>query len=229
MQLLLPIDREPLSLEAVHIRLLARYGRPGPWRLLDPVSQFVMAMIGGRTREAESRAAFGRLLAGFDGWEAVRDAPGLAVRTAIAPVNFAELKAGRLQAALSAITARRRRIELDFLAELPVAAALGWLERLPGVGRKVSAATLNFSTLRMPALVVDTHHLRVVRRLGLVRPRATTEEAYRRLVSRLPPAWDAAALDDHHQLLKRLGQQLCGAEDPRCEACPLRDLCPGAA
>ena len=187
-----------------------------------------MGMIGGRTREAESRAAFEALRDRFGDWEVVRDAPPRAVYATIAPVNFAEVKALRLQSALHAITTLRGRIELDFLGELPVDTALAWLERLPGVGRKVSAATLNFSTLRMRALVVDTHHLRVVRNLGLTRPHANYEEAYRRLMPRLPAQWGAAELDDHHQLMKALGQTVCRSEAPSCDACPLRDLCPGA-
>ncbi len=226
MQLLLPIEDGPLTLEAAHGRLFARFGRPGPWRLLDPVSQFVMGMIGGRTREAESRAAFEALRGRLGDWDAVRDAPPGAIHAAIAAVNFAEVKAPRLQEALRAITALRRHIELDFLRDLAVDTALAWLERIPGVGRKVSAATLNFSTLRMRALVVDTHHLRVVRRLGLTRPRAPYGEAYRRLMSRLPLEWDAGDLDDHHQLFKRLGQTICRADGSECPACPLRDLCP---
>lgn len=226
MQLLLPMDGDPLTLEAVHTRLLARFGRPGPWQALDPVSQFVMGMIGGRTRESESRAAFEALRRQFADWEAVRDAPGPAIHATIAPVNFAEIKAPRLQEALHAITSLRRRIDLDFLGDLAVDTALAWLERIPGVGRKVSAATLNFSTLRMRALVVDTHHLRVVRRLGLTRPHAQYEEAYRRLMPRLPPGWGADELDDHHQLFKRLGQTICRADGSRCRMCPLWDICP---
>ena len=226
MQLLLPLNDEPLALATVHARLLARFGRPGPWRHLKPIDQLVIGMVGGRTREAESLAAYETLRCRFKDWEAVRDAPLDAVRSAVAPVNFAERKAPFLQAAMRAITARRRRLEIDFLAGLPVDVALSWLERLPGVGRKVSAATLNFSTLRMRALVVDTHHLRVARRLRLTGPRANHEEAYRRLMPRLPPSWGAPELDDHHQLLKRLGQEFCHAEGPDCAPCPLRDLCP---
>ena len=228
MQLLLPIDDGPLTLPVVHARLTARFGRPGPWRHLEPVDQLVIGLVGGRTRGEESLAAFGALRRRFKTWEAVRDAPGPAVRSAIAPVNFAERKSPLLQAALKAITARRRLIELDFLGRMSVEPALGWLERLPGVGRKVSAATLNFSTLRMRALVVDTHHLRVARKLGLVRPHATQEEAYRRLMPRLPEGWGAATLDDHHQLMKRLGQTVCRADGARCWECPLSDLCPSA-
>ncbi len=228
MQLLLPIDDTALILSEVHRRLLARFGRPGPWRRLGPVEQLAMGMIGGRTRGEECLAAFGTLRGRFESWEAVRDAPAMAVRSAIAPVNFAERKAPMLQAALRAVAARRGRIELDFLGRMSVGSALGWLERLPGVGRKVSAATLNFSTLRMRALVVDTHHLRIARKLGLTRVRATYEEAYRRLMPRLPPDWGADELDDHHQLMKCLGQTICRADGSRCRDCPLRDICPAA-
>ncbi len=50
-------------------------------------------------------------------------------------------------------------------------AAWEWLEELPGVGPKTSAAVLLFSRLRMPALPVDSHYHRVAQRIGLVGPK----------------------------------------------------------
>lgn len=226
MQLLLPLTRENALIAEIQRRLLACLGRPGPFRPLDPVSQLVMGIIGGRTLGADSLRAFKGLLVGFPSWEALRDGPGPAVEAAIRPVTYGEAKARHLQRALRLVTALRGRLDLDFLGDWPVEPALAWLERLPGVGRKVSAATLNFSTLRRPALVIDTHHLRVVARLRLVGPHATIATAYDHIVPRLPRSWDAADLDDHHQLLKRLGQRHCHAQAPSCGACPLRDLCP---
>lgn len=214
------------SLLRLHRRLIAHFGPPMPCRLLDPVSQLIMGIIGGRTLSSESLRAFRVLLSRFDCWEQVCDAEPASLARSIAAVTDAEVKARRLRAALRLIVARRGRLELDFLADLSVEAALSWLESLPGVGRKVSAATLNFSTLRKKALVIDRHHLRILRRLGLVRPRANTAEAYRRIVPDLPDAWTAADLDDHHQLMKSLGQSCCRHAFPRCDACPLRDLCP---
>ena len=229
MQLLLPLSGESTLLAQIHDRLLARFGRPGPCRPLDPVSQLVMGIIGGRTLGSESLRAFGTLRARFASWEALRDGPGAAVEAAIRPVTYAEAKARHLQRALRQVTALRGRLELDFLSDWPVGHALAWLERLPGVGRKVSAATLNFSRLRRPALVIDTHHLRVLVRLRLVGPQTSVVVAYDHIVPRLPAAWDAAKLDDHHQLLKRLGQIHCHARDPACDGCPLRTLCPSVA
>ena len=37
---------------------------------------------------------------------------------------------------------------------------------------------------------------------------------------------NAEMLDDHHQLIKLLGQTLCTFNDPKCRQCPLLRLCP---
>lgn len=226
MQLILIPDDRTGRLQAVHGRLRHCFGPPGPYRLLDPVSQLVMGLIGGRTRGAVSAAAFVRLRQRFACWESLRDAPVAEILPLIADVSFAEVKAPRLPAALRMVTARRGALTLDFLAGWPDGAALDWLERLPGVGRKTAATVLNFSTLRKPVLVIDTHHLRVIRRLGLVGPRAGIAEAHDRLTPLLPPGWGAAEIDDHHQLVKTLGQRFCRPSRPACPACPLRALCP---
>ena len=228
MQLLFAFDDGAATFAEIHCRLRARFGRQGPWRLPDPVSQLALGIIGGRTRGTVSLLALDALMSQFGSWEAVRDAPYVIVRNEIVRVTFAEDKARYLQAALRQLTAQRGGLDLAFLESWPVNTALEWLERLPGVGRKVSAATLNFSRLRMKALVIDTHHLRVMKRLGLVRPKAGIGEAYRQIVPRLPARWIAADFDDHHQLVKSLGQTICRHDIPDCADCPLRDLCPFA-
>lgn len=228
MQLLLLPDVRAARLAEIHARLRRRFGPQGPFLLLDPVSQLVMGLIGGRTTGEASKAAFKKLRRRFGCWEAVRDAPVAEVHAAIAEVTFAELKAPRLKAALEAVTSTRGRLALDNLESLGVEDALAWLERLPGVGRKTAAATLNFSSLRRAALVIDTHHLRILRRLGLVDRHADYREAYDRIMPLLPPSWTAADLDQHHQLMKALGQTFCPHGMPLCPRCPLQDLCPTA-
>ena len=225
MQLPLLLDERHRVLEEIDRRLRLRFGLPGPWLRLDPTSQLVLGMVGGRTYEAVTLRAFEALIWRFRSWDRVRDAPVAALRGTIAPVTFAEVKAGRLKAALRAITALRGCLLLDFLGTWPVDEALAWLERLPGVGRKTAAATLNFSTLRMQALVIDTHHLRVLRRLGLVGWRSDALDAYGRIVPYLPASWAAEDLDTHHQLMKALGQRICRHAKPICRDCPLQDLC----
>ena len=226
MQLQLALDDRPALLTEIHRRLLLRFGRQGPYLRLYPVSQLVLGLLGGRTRGEVSQAAFERLVLSFDSWSAVRDAPLEKVHRLIAAVNYAEAKAPRLKRTLAAITVGDGRPRLDHLRHLTVAESLVWLERLPGVGRKVAAATLNFSTLAKPSLVIDTHHLRVLRRVGFVGRRSDLRQAYDTVMPLLPSSWRATEICQHHVLVKRLGQELCRHAVPLCERCPLVDLCP---
>lgn len=226
MQYSLAIDNRSAVLVRIHDRLRAHFGRPGPFRQLDPVSQLVLGMIGGRTYSAVSRAAFGRLAKRFMPWERLSEARAEAVLPLMRDVTYAEIKAPRIIEALGLVRARRGALSLDFLGERPVEEALAWLERLPGVGRKSAATVLNFSTLRMRALVIDTHHRRVLQRLGLLSTPVSFRQAYDGIMPALPDAWGPDRMDDHHQLLKGLGQTFCRHEAPNCGPCPLLDLCP---
>lgn len=226
MQLSLDIDDLGCKLDRIHRRLHRRFGRQGPFLLLDPVSQLVMAMIGGKTHADVSKAAFGALLDRFGTWEDLRDAPVACIETLIADVTFADAKAARLKTALSQISAANGRLTLGNLHDMAVEDALAWLEELPGVGRKSAAVVLNFSTLQKRALVIDTHHLRVVRRFRLIGWRAATRKAYNRMVPLLPAGWSTDDMSEHHELIKILGQQICRHAAPICDACPLLDLCP---
>ena len=226
MQLWLELERLGDRLVAVDRLLRTRFGQPGPWHRLDPVSQLVLGLVGGRTREADSLRAFEALANRYRSWSGVRDAPEHEVRRIIRAVTYADAKASNLKGALQRVTALRGELALDFLRAWPVHDALAWLERLPGVGRKTSAVTLNFSTLGMRALVLDTHHLRVLRRLEIVSRKADTRRAYDRIVPRLPPSWGPVRFDDHHQLMKRLGQRFCHHGTPSCAPCPLARICP---
>lgn len=225
MQLPFAFDDGAATFADIHARLLARFGRQGPWHHLDPLSQLGLGIVGGRTRGSVSLSALEGLMLRFGSWDAVRAASYSDVRHVIGRVTFPDNKARYLREALRQIAVKRGRLELGFLAHWPVNSALTWLERLPGVGRKVSAATLNFSSLKMKALVIDSHHLRVMKRLGLLRRNAGFEEAYDRLMPRLPGNWTAADLDEHHQLVKLLGQTTCHHDLPACADCPLAALC----
>jgi endonuclease-3 len=212
----------------IHERLCATYGCPIPFfRALDPLSELVGALLSHRTRNADSSKAFRELRTRFTTWEAVRDAPCADVQDAIAPVTWPEQKAPRIQAVLREITARRGgALSLDFLGELPVREARAWLQALPGVGPKTSAAALLFSRLRMPALPVDSHHYRVAVRLGLVPASIPVGPAHALLESQLPPDWNAQQVYDNHEALMLHGQKCCYHQSPACERCPVLDLCP---
>ncbi len=212
----------------VHERLAAAYGAPIPFfSSKDPLSELVSALLSHRTRNSESGRAYRELRTRFPTWEAVRDAPTAEVKAAIDAAQWPEQKAPRIQAALRAITERNHGVlTLDFLADLSVTKARAWLEAMNGIGPKTSAATLLFSTLRRPALPVDSHHHRVAQRLGLIPPNMGTGPAHAVLEAQLPPDWSAQQVYDNHEALMLHGQCCCFFRNPACSRCPVLDLCP---
>jgi len=211
----------------VHDRLCREYGAPIPFfHDFDPLSELVSSLLSHRTRNAESGRAFKQLRARFADWAAVRDAPTAEVEAAIAPCTWPEQKAPRIQAILRAIAAHRGELSLDFLAEMPVIEAREWLEDLPGVGPKTSAAVLLFSNLRRPALPVDSHHHRVAARLGLIPAGVPVGPAHALFEAQLPVDWSAQQVYDNHESLMLHGQKVCLHKNPRCHGCVVLDLCP---
>lgn len=217
-------ENQPLA--EAQARLLPRFGPQRGEGRRDPISQLVKAIVSSRTYDVVSQAAFQRLERRFPDWEALMRAESSEVEALIEKVTFAKEKAACMIAALNIVHAHAGRLTLDFLADLPVESALAWLERIHGVGRKIAAAILNFSTLRRLAFVADTHVLRVAQRMGWIPPKVTTTKAYDALMALVPQAWEADDLYEMHWLLKRLGQGICTFERPDCSRCPLATLCP---
>ena len=172
-------------------------------------SELVSSLLSHRTRNAESGRAFKALRARFPDWEAVIDAEVPEIEAAIAGVTWPELKAPRIRDVLRAVRDRCGSLDLAFLADMEVEAARAWLEAIPGIGPKTSAAVLSFSTLRMPALPVDSHHHRVAQRLGLIGPRVDVGPSHPILRAQLPADWSAQDLYDNHEILMLHGQQVC--------------------
>lgn len=221
------VDLEPSAkLPLVHEALCRVYECPIPYfHDADPLSELVSSLLSHRTRNRDSGTAFKALRARFPTWEQVRDAPVEEVEVTISAVTWPEQKAPRIQEVLRRIS-QQGPLDLGFLGEWEVGRARAWLEEMPGVGPKTSAAVLSFSHLRMRALPVDTHHHRVAIRLGLVPPLSNVGPAHALLAAILPEDWDAQAVYDHHEVLMLHGQRCCFPQAPACHRCPVLDMCP---
>lgn len=207
--------------------LIARFGRivRPPDKRRDAVWVLVQGVIGARTKTRVSNEATDRLLADFGTWEAVAQAPVEALETRLANQTFPDIAALRLKDCLLAVIDRHGTADLGHLAGMHTAEAMAWLETLPGVARKISAGVMNTSRFERRALVIDSHHRRIVQRMGLAPPNADTARAYDALMPVLPEDWSAADVDEHHLLVKRLGQTLCRPSHPQCADCPIRSDC----
>ena len=221
-----PQDLKEKALE-IHRRLCAVYGCPIPYfHAYDPLSELVSSLLSHRTRNADSGRAYKALKARYPDWALVRDAPTEDIEATISGVTWPEQKAPRIQAVLRAIAERHGTLSLDFLADMPVKEARAWLQGIPGVGPKTSAAVLSFSTLRKAALPVDSHHHRVAQRTGLIPPNLDVGPAHAVLEAQLPPDWNAQQVYDNHEVLMLHGQRVCFFKNPACDRCVLLEVCP---
>lgn len=222
-------EADDLSRKAlvIHERLCGVYGCPIPYfHSLDPLSELISSLLSHRTRNADSGRAFKALRARYADWALLRDAPVAEVEETIQGVTWPEQKAPRLKAVLAAITERHGSLTLDFLAGMPVPEARAWLESIPGIGPKTSAAVLSFSTLRQAALPVDSHHHRVAQRTGLIPRSMSVGPSHAALAALLPAGWDAQQVYDNHEVMMLHGQRCCFFKNPACRRCAVLDLCP---
>jgi len=164
--------------------------------------------------------AWKRLMERFPTWESMLAADTAELADAIRPGGLANVKAPRIQETLRFVKRERGELTLDFLAEMEVDQAKRWLTSLHGVGPKTAAIVLLFS-LGKPAFPVDTHVHRVSRRLGLIGPKTSREQAHEILEKLLPPE----IYYTFHLNLIAHGREVCKAQRPHCAACILQEYC----
>jgi endonuclease-3 len=102
-----------------------------------------------------------------------------------------------------------------------VDALLADLTSVSGVGIKTAAITLMFG-FGADLCAVDTHLVRILRRLRVVPDKAAPDRAFRILRPLVPPG---RGIELHLQLIRH-GRETCRALRPRCGTCPIRRLCP---
>lgn len=213
-------DRSKERVRQVLELLKGEYGIPD-WQLRnDPVAVLVQTILSQNTSDTNSQSAFRSLLTTFEKWEDVASASVEIIAHCIRRGGLGRVKARYIKRALEEIMVKRASVNLDFLAQLTLTDAEGWLLQLPGVGLKTARCVLLFS-LGLPALPVDTHIWRVTQRLGLTSPKASLQEAHRILAGLVPPE----EVYSFHILVIEHGRKICRARHPRCRECVLDRIC----
>ena len=95
------------------------------------------------------------------------------------------------------------------------------LTKLPGVGRKTANLVCG-DVYGKPAVVADTHCIRITGRLGLTDGTKDPYKVEMQLRKVLPP-------DESNDFCHRLvlfGRDTCSARSPKCGECPLSEICP---
>ena len=225
--------------------LASVYGRPVWQRRLDPISELVLTILTQNSADVNAEKAFDALRlaypsggeatgtelgAGWGGtgiatlappdWAAVEFAPLDELIDVIRPGGLAPQKAPRIQACLRRAREERGEYSLEFLGDLPALEARAWLTSIDGIGRKTASIVLLFC-FGLPLMPVDRHVERVSKRIGLIPPKASADDAHELFLALLEPD----EMYEGHVNLIQHGRRICHARNPAHEICPVAARC----
>lgn len=212
----------PVRLREIARRLETRYGRPDACaHETEPVRNLILTILSQNTTDKNRDRAFASLVDRFPTLPRLAAAKPSAVEEAIRVGGLAKAKAGSILTALSRLKQERGGYTLDFLRDRSLPEARAYLTSLPGVGIKTANVLLLFS-FGKEAFPVDTHILRVARRLRLVPATADLSRAALLLEPHVPKGEHIPL----HLNLIRLGREICRPSNPLHAECPLLPVCP---
>ena len=95
-----------------------------------------------------------------------------------------------------------------------------FLESLKGVGRKTTNLILS-ELYKEPFIAVDTHVLRISKRLGLAKEKDDVLQVEQKLYKKIPKERYLTC----NQQFVLFGRYYCTARNPKCDNCRLKDIC----
>ena len=177
-----------------------------PWRLL------VMGRLSAQCTDARVNIVCRELFARFPSPRALADAPLNEIEDIVRPCGLYHTKAQNLKDAC-------RMLVEDFDGELP--SDMDALLAFPGVGRKI-ANLLRGDIFGLPAIVADTHCIRICGRFGMY-PETLRDPT--KVESILTELVEPSEQSDFCHRIVLFGRDVCTARSPRCTDCPLSHLC----
>lgn len=206
------MTKEELALEIV-ARLKKEYPDAGctldyddAWKLL------VSVRLAAQCTDARVNVVVQDLFAKYPSVSALADAGADAIEAVVKPCGLGHSKARDIHACMTMLRDEYGGKVPDDFNELL---------RLPGVGRK-SANLIMGDVFGKPAIVTDTHCIRLVNRMGLVDQIREPKKVEMALWKIIPPKEGS---DFCHRLVMH-GREVCTARTkPYCSRCCLQDIC----
>lgn len=187
-------------------------GGPQEERLRDSWRLLVMARLSAQCTDARVNIVCRDLFAAYPTPKSLATATQEEVEAIIRPCGLFRTKAESIRAAC--------RILVDDYDGI-VPEDMDALLALPGVGRKIANLLLG-DVYHHPAVVTDTHCIRICGRLGFYEETLKDPlKVERILVDIIEPAEQS---DFCHRIVQ-FGRDTCTARSPACEGCPLGDVC----
>ena len=188
---------------------------------MNALDSFVAVILSQNTSDKNSLRAFANLKKRFGNLEKMTDANLNEIKKEIRVGGLENIKAERIRSALREIKKRKGNLSLDFLKKMETEEAKRFLTSIKGIGQKSASVVLAFSFGR-GLIPVDTHVLRVSKRLGLVGRKSTPDKAQNELEVLI----HTDKRIQFHLNLIRHGREICKAQVPKCSICFLKKICP---
>lgn len=208
------------KVERVTHLLEEEYGIPRRRRWGDPLDVLIGTILSQNTNDKNRDRAFEGLKSRFPHWEDILGGKIEPLIQAIKTGGLAQQKAKRIREILRWIQKKYGKLSLDLLKEVDSEEIKRTMGNLKGVGPKTIHCLLLFG-LGREAFPVDTHVLRLGKRLGIIPEKMNGEKAHLWMIPLVP---GGKSLSLHLNLI-RFGRRVCKATHPQCPSCFLRHEC----
>ena len=185
--------------------------------VLDCLMRTVLSQ---NTNDVNRDKGYAALRSTFPTWEDVVKADVEAIGEAIKIAGLHTQKSRTIKDFLSWLQAERGELDLEFVCGMETEAARHYLCQHKGIGIKTASVTLAF-VCGHDVFPVDTHVLRISKRLGLIPPTCSADKAHE-LMGEIVPQGRAFPF---HMNLIQFGRQICDARKPKCDECALTQHC----
>lgn len=153
--------------------------------------------------------------------ESIISAPMELVEEAVIPTRYYRQKAERLRIFCQYLM-REHRGELSSLFSIEIGELRSELLALKGIGKETADSIILYAA-RKPIFVVDAYTRRIFNRLGMFREDISYDEMQDFFMTHLPE--DLYLYNEYHALIDGLGNSRCSNKRPKCEGCPLAEMC----
>ena len=196
------------------------FGIPDFGRDNKPLDTLINPILSQNTNDTNRDRAYANLREQFPTWEDVLDADPQDIADAIRVGGLSNQKSVRIKNVLAWIKDTYGELNIDFICDMDPEEVIGIFSKLKGVGLKTINVLLMFACGK-DVFPVDTHILRISKRLDLVPANASADKAHE-VMGELCPEGKAFSL---HINMIRFGRTVCHARKPECRECPLIDYC----
>ncbi|MCQ2776735.1 MAG: endonuclease III [Bacilli bacterium] len=171
----------------------------------------IAVMLSAQTTDAKVNKITKILFEKYSGLEALANADFSIIEEIIRPLGLSKVKAKNIIGIANALLLKYGGVVPSDKDEL---------QKLPGIGNK-SAGVVRAEVFKIQDLPVDTHILRVSKRLDFVDDKADALKTELELKKLIP---NDRYIKSHHQIIF-FGRYFCLARSPKCSECKLRDFC----